>query len=96
MCLPCACLELPAVFFVCVFCRLILAVQPAGIRITLQGTETSAWHPKNALAGSLQPRVGQGWWLDYSWLSSGSGEAHFQSSAGEFRDKQGKYKTGRI
>lgn len=78
------------------FCPLILAVQPAGIRITLQGTETSAWHPKNALAGSLQPRVGQGWWLDYSWLSSGSGEAHFQSSAGEFKDKQGKYKTGRI
>lgn len=83
-------------FSLSVFCRLILAVQPAGIRITLQGTETSAWHPKNALAGSLQPRVGQGWWLDYSWLSSGSGEAHFQSSAGEFKDKQGKYKTERI
>lgn len=71
MCLPCACLKLPAVFSVCLFCPLILAVQPAGISITLQGTETSAWHPKNALAGSLQPTDGQGWWLDYSWLSSG-------------------------
>lgn len=50
MCLPCACLKLPAVFFVCLFCPLILALQPAGIRITLQGTGTSAWHPKNALA----------------------------------------------
>lgn len=50
MCLPCACLELPAVFFVCLVCPLILALQPAGVRITLQATETSAWHPKNALA----------------------------------------------
>lgn len=79
MFLPCACLKIPAVCFVYLFCPLILAVQPAGIRITLQGTETFAWHPKNALAGPLQPTAVQGWWLDYSWLNSGSGESRFQS-----------------
>lgn len=36
--------------FLCLFCPLILTLQPAGVRITLQGTGTSAWHPKNALA----------------------------------------------
>lgn len=81
--MQCACLDLPAVIcLVCLSCSLILALQLARIRKApcRQGTETSAWHPKNAIAGSLQPTASQGLLLNYSWLCHGSEETNFQST----------------
>lgn len=88
VCMGHVCLDLPAVFLlVCLFCSSILELQLAQIRKAPhpQGTESFAWHLKNVFAGSLQPGAVKGLLLsyrlllNYSWLCSGSEEAHFQS-----------------
>lgn len=94
-------LQLP---LVCLFCSLILTLQLAQIRKAPypQGIETSAWHPKNAIAGSLQPTAVQGLLLNYSWLCSGLEEINFQSTVAPLKSlgtkegnaKQAEYRNG--
>lgn len=71
--MPCAGFHRPAVIF---FCLSFLFFNPpshcsllgSGKAPYPQGTETSAWHPKNAIAGFLRPGAAQGLRLNYSRL----------------------------